>query len=88
MIEVKRSRIHGYGVFATANISYAAMIPNPAFAKCRGWKLFGGFNSACVPNGVVDHADDEVHATKKIYAGDEITLSYIVRECMCPDCKK
>jgi SET domain-containing protein len=80
VIEVRKSRIHGYGVFATVNIPHGRMLPHPHLPSTRGWKKFRGFNRSCHPNAIIQ---DEVHAVRAIAAGEEITLGYIIKECRC-----
>lgn len=80
MIEVRRSEIHGYGVFATRRISYGEIIPSPHTPNVKGSRKFRGFNRSCYPNAIIQ---DEVHAVRAIAAGEEITLGYITKECRC-----
>lgn len=87
MIEVRKSEIHRYGVFAVEEIPYGAMVPNPSFVKCKRWRKFKGFNRSCFPNSIID-VDDEVHAVRSIQPGEEITLGYILNECNCSNCKE
>lgn len=80
MIEVRRSRIHGYGVFATVNIPYGSTLPDAYTSRVRGWRKFRGFNRSCHPNAIIQ---DDVRALRAISAGEEITLGYIVESCRC-----
>jgi SET domain-containing protein len=81
VIEVRRSEIHGYGVFATRRISYGEIIPSPHTPNVKGWRKFRGFNRSCYPNAIIQ---DEVHALRIIERGEEITFGYIVESCRCP----
>lgn len=80
MIEVRRSEIHGYGVFATRRISYGEIIPSPHTPSVKGSRKFRGFNRSCHPNAIIQ---DDVHAVRAIAAGEEITFGYITKECRC-----
>ena len=84
VIEVKRSRIHGYGVFATRDIPYGEVIPSPHQPPTKGWKKFRGFNRSCFPNAIIQ---DDVHALRAILTGEEITFGYIIEKCRCPFCR-
>lgn len=88
MIEVRRSSIHGYGVFSLVHVPYGSVIINPWFSKCAGWRKFRGFNRSCHPNGVVEPIDAEVRAVRHITPGEEITLGYLIPVCRCQTCKK
>jgi SET domain-containing protein len=83
VIEVRKSRIHGYGVFATVNIPYGSVLLDAQTARARGWRRFRGFNRSCHPNAIIQ---DDVFALRSITAGEEITLGYIIESCRCPSC--
>lgn len=81
MIEVRRSEIHGYGVFAIRRIFYGEIIPSPHTSNVKGSRKFRGFNRSCYPNAIIQ---DEVHALRTIERGEEITFGYIIESCKCP----
>jgi len=80
MIEVRRSSIHGYGVFATRDIRYGEEISIPRNSRATEWSAFKGFNRSCFPNAIIQ---DDVFAIRSIFTGEEITLGYIIEICKC-----
>ena len=86
MIEIKKSTIHGWGVFTIDAIQRGTLI-SILSENHKGYAKFRGFNRSCNPNGWMNPIDDEVYAVRQIIPGEEITLGYPVKKCKCNSCK-
>ncbi len=93
--EVRVSKIHGRGVFATK--------PIPKGSKVTGnthYKGFPGFNFACTPNAYITRSsleewteawESEVLALRDIEVGEELTVkgnSQLPSYCNCSACAR
>lgn len=85
-IEIKKSSIHGWGVFAVEVLLRGTLIPT-FDTNNEGYTKFRGFNRSCNPNGWISPIDDEVYSVRNIVPGEEITLGYPIKKCKCSSCK-
>jgi hypothetical protein len=85
-IEIKKSKIHGWGVFSIEALSRDTLVPVLS-ENYKGYEKFRGFNRSCNPNGWMSPIDDEVYLVRNIMTGEEITLGYPIKKCKCSSCK-
>ena len=85
MTKVKKSKIHGWGVFAERRILRNEIIDDPQHKKFRG------YNRSCYPNAILlpdieGFHPSHIRSVRVIESGEEITLGYPVDICACGSC--
>lgn len=90
IIEVKKSKIHGRGVFAVQDIPANTPLDDESQVQIVIIGIsFPGFNHSCQPN--VDNKSLRFPTTRAVRAGEELTVyygSHMVGHCNCPHCQK
>lgn len=81
-VRVRKSRIHGYGLFALRNLKCGEVIHYNPRRDRRGLPVrFGGYNHSCDPNTVLarmyEHGLDIVAVIyRDVPKGTELTVNY------------
>ncbi len=93
-VRVRKSKIHGYGVFAERDLTCGEIINHKARSK-----KYHGYNHSCDPNtvlGQINFAENYpsnvvVVVFREVPKGTELTVDYgdgTLKKCNCPLHKK